>query len=31
MIMRSFAVRLALGALWVGLTAGTFLLLDLYT
>jgi hypothetical protein len=31
MILRSFAVRLALGVLWLGLTAGTFLVLDLYT
>jgi hypothetical protein len=29
--MRSFAVRLALGVLWLGLTAGSFLVIDLYT
>ena len=31
MIVRSFAVRLALGVLWLGVTAGLFLVLDLYT
>jgi hypothetical protein len=31
MILRSFAVRLALTVLWLTLTAGTFLALDLYT
>ena len=31
MILRSFAVRLALGVLWLGLTAVTFLVLDLHT
>jgi hypothetical protein len=30
-MMRSFAIRLALGVLWVGLAAGSFLVLDLYT
>jgi hypothetical protein len=31
MILRSFAVRLALTVLWLILAAGTFLALDLYT
>jgi hypothetical protein len=31
MIVRSIVTRLALGVLWLWFTAGTFLLLDLYT
>jgi hypothetical protein len=31
MILRSFGVRVAVGVLWLGVTAAVFLALDLYT